>query len=130
MEAHLLSIGRVSNQSLKLHLRAVRPFGCLAAFLLATGIGFVVFIGTLMGDCNPGPGCHDHDGLHILIGFGGAVIIAALIGIAGWLVSGLLRMVLWPLVGTVATSVLLVAVTLLIVLLSFLPAVELLVNIT
>lgn len=41
------------------------PFGCLGAALLGFAMAFVILVGTIMGDCDPGPGCHDQDGFLI-----------------------------------------------------------------
>ena len=120
----------MSEESFKQHLKAARPLGCLPAFLLALGMGSIVFLGNTMGDCEPGPGCHDHDGLHILYGFAWTLAIVAPVGAACWLLSGSLRMVARPLIGAVATVVVMMALILLIVWFSFDPALELLIKIT
>ncbi len=93
------------------------------------GVWPVVFVGSIMGDCEPGPGCHDHDGLHILNGFAWTVAIAASVGVASWLVSGVLRMAVRPLIGSVSTTVVLISLTLVIVWFSFSPATELMIKV-
>jgi hypothetical protein len=119
----------MSEETFRQHLRAARPVGCLPATLVALGMGFVVFLGDTMGDCSPGPGCHDHDGLNILNDFAWTLAIAVSIGAASWLLSGTVRMIVRPLIGAVATIVVLVAISLLIAWLGFDPAMELLLKI-
>lgn len=88
-------------------------------------MGFVIFVGGVMGDCTPGPGCHDHDGA-LIIGH----LLFALPIIAGgttavWFVSSLLHTLLKGLLPPVALNALLVAFTLAVVCFSFQPAFEL-----
>ncbi|MBU0555096.1 MAG: hypothetical protein KKD64_07415 [Alphaproteobacteria bacterium] len=74
--------------SFKQHLRAAMPFGCAPAALLFLAMGFVVFVGNIMGDCGAEPGCHDNDGFHILNGLMWTLVITMLIGAGSWLASG------------------------------------------
>jgi hypothetical protein len=61
---------------------------------MAALLGVVVFIGTSIGDCPPGPGCHDQDGSLILRGWMFSAIIASGFGVAvGLLALGLAKLV-------------------------------------
>ena len=63
-------------------LRAGIPFGCLGAALLGVAMTLVIFIGSVMGDCDPGPGCHDHDGFIIARSLLLAAPVVLLVGFA------------------------------------------------
>ena len=116
----------MASEPFRDHLNATRPFGCLSAALLGLGMSFVAFVGSVMGDCDPGPGCHDNDGA--VIGY--RLLITALIvlsiGAAFWFLSAVMRMLLQQRIGRVATNLFLTVVTLLIVWFGFAPAMELL----
>lgn len=120
----------MASEPLRQHLNATRPFGCLLAVLLGLGMSSVVFVGSVMGDCDPGPGCHDNDGA--VIGYGLLVtgLIALAMGAAGWFFSTLLRMLFHKKLGGVALNLLLAILTLLMVWFGFSPAMELLLAIT
>ncbi|MCW2336802.1 hypothetical protein M2337_001035 [Sphingobium sp. B2D3A] len=110
--------------SFKHHLQTAMPFGCLPSALLFVGMGFAVFVGNIMGDCEAGSGCHDNDGFHILNGVMWTLVIAMSIGVGTWLASAVLKMALRPLIGSVATNLLLVIMSLLVVWLCFNPAMD------
>lgn len=63
------------------------PFGCLFAALLALAMGFVILLGTVLGDCAPGDPCHADDGLALLKDAAIVAPIALAGGVAIWLVS-------------------------------------------
>jgi hypothetical protein len=106
-------------------LRAAGPFGCLFAILLGIAMASVIFVGSVMGDCTPGPGCHDHDGSRIFqslfialpIIFGGAAIV--------WLVSFALRCALQSRVPPIVLNALLAVFTIAAVWFAFHPAFDL-----
>jgi hypothetical protein len=112
---------------LKIH-KAGRPFGCLFAALLGFPLIGVFFLGTVMGDCYPDKGCHDHDGTRLIFG----LILTLLITSGGALIVGLLssfiRRRLSGRAGsiTITANVILVALIAAVAWLCFLPAVELL----
>ena len=106
------------------NLRAARAYGCLFATMLGAGMSFVVFLGNVMGDCEPGPGCHDHDGVHIARDLAVALPIAAVLGAGMWLLAAAVRAALQPVIGERAVILLLVALTLALVWFSFNPAFE------
>ncbi|NII58545.1 hypothetical protein [Sphingomonas aerolata] len=49
----------MSEDPLFPHLRKAWPFGCLAFGLLASGIGGIVLLGSLLGTCDPSIGCSE-----------------------------------------------------------------------
>lgn len=107
------------------NLRAARPYGCLFAVLLGLAMSFIVFLGTVMGDCvAEEPDCHSGDGLFIMQSLAVALPIAAFLGACMWLVATALRTVLRPLIPDWLIGVLLVGLTLFLVWLSFDPAFE------
>lgn len=101
-----------------------RAYGCLFAILLGGAMSFVIFLGNIMGDCTPGPGCHDHDGVHILKDLAVALPIAAVLGAGVWLIASVIRKALRPIIGDMLLSVLLVALTLALAWFAFDPAME------
>ena len=105
-------------------LKATRTYGCLFATLLGLAMSFVVFLGNVMGDCEPGPGCHDNDDVQIMQDLAVVLPIAALLGTGMWLLAAVLRAVLRPMMHDVAVRVLLAALTLALVWVSFDPAFE------
>jgi hypothetical protein len=113
------------SEGLLQHFKATRPFGCLLAGLLGLGMGFVVMLGSVMGDCEPGPGCHDHDGTEILYGLFLTAVIVSGFGLAGWLVSALARMRLRPVISAPVTNAILTALIVLFAWACFEPAMEL-----
>ena len=110
----------------KQSLKETRLFGCIPAALLAAGMGFIVLLGTTMGDCDPGPGCHDRDGLHILYAWSIVTVIASVFGVGSWLLFALLKMVMRSRLGAGTTNVILAAGVVLIVWFGFTPAMQLL----
>jgi hypothetical protein len=85
-------------------------------------MSFVIFVGNVMGDCEPGPGCHDHDGIHIMQDLAVALPIAAVLGAGMWLVAAAVRAVFQPIIGERAAVLLLLALTLALVWFGFNPA--------
>lgn len=59
-------------------LRRGMKFGALYAVLLGLAMSFVIFVGSTIGDCDSGPGCHDNDAAVIGLGILSAVPIIAL----------------------------------------------------
>lgn len=114
----------VNRDSVRENLRAARPYGCGLATLLALSMSFVIFLGNIMGDCEPGPGCHDNDGIHIMQDLAVALPIAVFLGIAMWFVAALLHAVLRPLIDTRLVHILLIGLTLALAWLAFDPAFE------
>jgi hypothetical protein len=106
------------------NLKATRGYGCLFATLLGAAMSFVIFLGNIMGDCSPGPGCHDDDGVHILKDLAVALPIAAVLGAAMWLLAAAVRAALQPIVGERLVILLLVALILALVWFAFDPAME------
>lgn len=106
-------------------LRAGLPFGCLFAALLGAAMGFVTFVGSIMGDCAPGPGCHDDDGARI----GHGLLLAMPIIVGGalviWIVASLLLVLLKDKVPPVVLNAVLAAFIVAIVWLAFRPAFDL-----
>ena len=86
---------------------------------------FVIFVGSVMGDCTPGPGCHDHDGAWILHSLLLALPIVASGAILVWLVSSMLRHLLNGRVHPLALNGALTAATHATVWFAFSPAFEL-----
>lgn len=113
--------GRILRQA----FRGTRAYGCLFAILLGAAMSFVIFLGNIMGDCPPGPGCHDHDGLHIVQDLAVALPMAALMGAGVWLLASAIRAVLQPVLGKRLVILLLVALTLALAWFGFQPAMEL-----
>jgi len=60
--------------------------GCLYAVLLSLSMAFVISVGSVMGDCVPGPGCHDDDGASIRSGLLRAAPIVLMFGAAASLI--------------------------------------------
>jgi hypothetical protein len=119
----------VTQEPFKQHLKAARPFGCLTAVLLGVGMVFVVYLGSVLGDCVPNTACHNRDGSHILNGFLWTLVIVALIGAASWFASAILRMALRPLIGAIPTNLVLIVASLLTAWFGFGPAIELLLKV-
>ena len=94
------------------HLQGARAYGCGLAVLLGGAMFLVIFLGTAMGDCTPGPGCHDHDGLHILKSLAVALPIAAVCGIGMWAAAAVMRTALRPLLGELPVALILTGLTL------------------
>ena len=107
------------------NLKATRAYGCLFALLLGGALAVVVFLGNVMGDCSPGPDCHDNEGAHILADLSLALPIAAVLGVGVWLLTAALRAALRPFIAPRLLVVLLVALTLALVWFEFRPAFEL-----
>ncbi|MFM5954572.1 MAG: hypothetical protein ACKOPE_09770 [Novosphingobium sp.] len=74
--------------------RAGLAFGCLFAALLGPAMGFMVFLGTALGDCAQGDPCHQDDGISLIHD---AFIVAPIVAVGGgivWFVSNrVIRMV-------------------------------------
>jgi hypothetical protein len=104
------------------NLTATRGYGCLFAMVLSIPMTFVLLLGNIMGDCEPGPGCHDHDGLHILQDLLVALPIAAAFAVGSWLLTALLRALLRSKLPETVMAVFLVVVTLAFAWFSFDPA--------
>lgn len=72
----------------------------------------VIFVGTIMGDCEPGPGCHDNDGAILA----GPLLVLLLIVIvatgAVWLLCSILQRTLRDLVSPIAMNLFLTVLTL------------------
>ena len=105
----------MSEDPLFPHIRKAWPFGCLTVGLLASGIGSIVLLGSVLGTCNPSIGCAE---THILASLGWALLIASSFAAPIWLV--------YPSAGTFTTNLFLTFVVFLTVLLCFSPAVYLL----
>jgi hypothetical protein len=106
------------------NLKATRSYGCLFATLLGGSMSFVVLLGNVMGDCSPGPGCHDNDGVHIMKDLAVALPIAAVLGAGVWLLAAAIRASLQPIIGERLVILLLVALTLALVWFGSNPAME------
>lgn len=109
---------------LRQNLKAGRAYGCLLATLLGGGMTFVIFLGNVMGDCTPGPGCHDHDGVHILKDLAFALPLAAALGAGMWLLASAIRAALRPILGEALVILLLVVLTLTLAWFGFSPTME------
>jgi hypothetical protein len=107
------------------NLKATSAFGCVFAVLLPGGMSFAIFVGSIMGDCDPGPGCHDNDGIHILSGLAVALPIAASLSVGMWLLAAAIRAALRPIMGERPLFLLLTALTLALAWFAFGPAFEL-----
>ena len=105
-------------------VRGSRGYGCLFVALLGGAMSLVIFLGNIMGDCTPGPGCHDHDGVHILKDLAVALPIAAVLGAGVWLLASVVRTALRPIIGDRLVGLLLFALTLALAWFAFDPAME------
>ena len=112
--------GRFLRQAVK----GSRAYGCLFAVLVGGAMSFVIFLGNIMGDCTPGPGCHDQDGLNILKDLAVALPIAAVLGTVVWLLASVIRTALRPLISGWPVSLLLMALTVVLAWFAFDPAME------
>jgi hypothetical protein len=112
--------GRFIRQAVK----GSRAYGCLFAVLLGGAMSFVIFLGNIMGDCTPGPGCHDHDVVHILKDLAIALPIIAVLGAGVWLLASVIRTALRPAIGDRLVSLLLLGLTLALAWFAFDPAME------
>ena len=106
------------------NLNATRGYGCLAATLLGGAMFFVVLLGNVMGDCEPGPGCHDHDLVHIIEDLAVVLPITAALGSGVWLLAAVIRAALQPIIGGRLVVLLLIVLTLALVWWGFNPAFE------
>jgi hypothetical protein len=113
----------MSEDPLFPHIRKAWPFGCLTVGLLASGIGSIVLLGSVLGTCDPSIGCAE---THILARLGRVLLIASLFAAPIWLVCGILRRLVYPSAGAFTTNFLLTFVVVLTVVLCFSPAVDLL----
>lgn len=114
----------VSGSPVRGNLKGARAYGCLFAVLLSLAMSFVVLLGIIMGDCDPGPGCHDNDGFHIMQALAVVLPIAAILGIGMWLLAASVRALVRPMMHEAAVRVLLVGLTITLVWVSFGPAFE------
>jgi hypothetical protein len=69
--------------------------GCIAALLFGCPVGFGVFLGIALGDCDRGDLCHQHDSRNLLIGLAIVLALGTTFGLA---VRTLVRW--WRLRGT------------------------------
>lgn len=106
-------------------LRSGGAFGCLFSLLLGLAMGFVIFIGSVMGDCEPGPGCHDNDDAVIAGGLLQAAPIVLGFGLGAWLVLSGLHALLRGRMSPLALNGLLSILTVALAWLCFEPAFEL-----
>lgn len=106
-------------------IRAAAPFGCLFAALLGVAMAFVIFVGSVMGDCSPGPGCHDHDGSRIVHSLFVALPIILSCAVVVGLVASVLRFALEGRVRPVLLNALLVSLTIAALWFAFRPAFDL-----
>jgi len=113
----------MSEDSLFLHLRKAWPFGCLTVGLLASGIGSIVLLGSLLGTCDPSIGCAE---THILASLGWVLLTASLFAAPIWLACGILRRLVYHSAGAFTTNLLLTLVVVFTVVVCFSPAVDLL----
>ena len=104
------------------NLTATRGYGCLFTIAIGIPMAFVLLLGNIMGDCEPGPGCHDHDGLHILQDLLVALPIVTAFAVGAWLLVALTRSLLRLKLPGTSLIVFLVAVTLALAWFSFYPA--------
>jgi hypothetical protein len=118
----------MSEDGFRQNLHSARPFGCLLIALLAPAMGFIVFVGSIMGDCAPDERCHADDGPRILYGFFMVAVISLSFGALTWLFAAVLRIIIRPLAGGSATNIILVVLVLLLVWFGFSPAMELLLS--
>ncbi|MGF7169226.1 hypothetical protein FHS91_000885 [Sphingobium xanthum] len=93
-------------ETIRNRLATTWPFGCLFTVLLGLGMAFTIFVGSVMGDCEPGPGCHDRDGLLIFKGWFLALPIVISFGAVCWLVFASIRTFLADFLGVWATNIL------------------------
>lgn len=115
---------QLAGRILRRALKGTRAYGCLFAILLGGAMSFVIFLGNIMGDCTPGPGCHDRDALHIIEDLAVALPMAALMGAGVWLLASATRAVLQPVLGERVVILLLLALTLALAWFGFQPAME------
>lgn len=92
-------------------LRRGMKFGMLYAILLGLAMSFVVFVGSTIGDCDPGPGCHDNDAAVIGLGILSAVPIIALFSMLLCVGAGSARRFLDDQIGPRAANWLLAGLT-------------------
>lgn len=86
-------------------------FGLVYACLLGLAMSFVIFVGSIMGDCDPGPGCHDNDAAVIGRGILSALPIIIFASTAVCAGAGVARDYLAGRIGAKSTDWLLAGVT-------------------
>jgi hypothetical protein len=86
-------------------------FGALYAVLLGLAMSVVIFIGSVIGDCDPGPECHDNDAAVIGGGILSAMPIIALFSTLLCAGAGTARRYLDDRIGLHATAWLLGGLT-------------------
>src|SRR5947209_7810863 len=107
------------------HLRRTARYGFLFAALLGLGMGFVIVVGSSMGDCPPGPGCHDHDGARIGSSLLRAAPIVLVFAAGASLLLSAVHGFLSERLSPAALNLLMAVLTLALVSMSFGPAFEL-----
>ena len=84
-------------------IRGGMKFGVLYAVLQGLAMSFVIFLGTVIGDCDPGPGCHDNDAVVIGLGILTAMPIIALFSMILYAGAGCARSFLTDRIGSGVT---------------------------
>jgi hypothetical protein len=99
------------NLALSDLIRRGMKFGVLYAVLLGLAMSLVIFVGSIIGDCDPGPGCHDNDTAAIGLGILKAMPIVAIFSILLCVGAGAVRRILDVRIGLRATTWLLAGLT-------------------
>jgi len=99
------------NLALSDLIRRGMKFGVLYAVLLGLEMSFVIFVGSIIGDCDPGPGCHDNDTATIGLGILKAVPIIATFSMLLCVGAGSVRRILDDRIGLRTTTRLLAGLT-------------------
>ncbi|ATI80639.1 hypothetical protein A6768_11985 [Sphingobium yanoikuyae] len=92
-------------------IRRGAKFGLLYAALLGLAMSVVIFVGSVIGDCEPGPGCHDNDAAIIGLGILSAVPVVAIFSLLLCASAGSVRHFLDARMGARATTWLLSGLT-------------------
>ena len=108
------------------HLREARYFAILYSVILALGLTAILVVGTSLGDCDPGPGCHDND--DAIIGSGLVLVLAITLafGSAIWFLFSTVHRAAIRHLRPLLVDGLLYLLVILALLISFWPATELL----
>ena len=112
----------MARARLDYHLRGTRRFGCGFAVLLAAAMAFVIFLGTVLGDCMPDDPCHRDDGASIGRALLQAVPIVLAFALAAWLIMAAVRASFGDRLGAAASNALLALLMLVLVWASLRPA--------